>query len=57
MTDNEVYTIEEVANIFKTSQQNILNWRKKGTIKAIKIGKRVYFRKEEIERILRENEI
>lgn len=57
MADNEVYTIEEVANIFKTSQQNILNWRKKGTIKAIKIGKRVYFRKEEIERILRENEI
>lgn len=57
MADNEVYTIDEVANIFKTSQQNILNWRKKGTIKAIKIGKRVYFRKEEIERILRENEI
>lgn len=57
MTENEVYTIEEVANIFKTSQQNILNWRKKGTIKAIKIGKRVYFRKEEIERILKENEI
>lgn len=57
MADNEVYTIEEVANIFKTSKQNILNWRKAGTIKAIKIGKRVYFRKEEIERILKENEI
>ncbi len=57
MTDNEIYTVEEVANIFKTSKQNILNWRKAGTIKAIKIGKRVYFRKEEIERILKENEI
>jgi len=57
MADNEVYTIEEVANIFKTSKQNILNWRKTGTIKAIKIGKRVYFRKEEIERILKENEV
>ena len=57
MADKEVYTIEEVASIFQTSKQNILNWRKKGTIKAIKIGKRVYFRKEEIERILKENEI
>ena len=57
MADNEVYTIEEVANIFKTSKQNILHWRKKGTIKAIKIGKRVYFRKEEVKRILQENEI
>lgn len=57
MADKEVYTIEEVADIFQTSKQNIFNWRKAGTIKAIKIGKRVYFRKEEIERILKENEI
>ena len=57
MADNEVYTTEEVANIFKTSKQKNLNQRKTGTIKAIKIGKRVYFRKEEIERILKENEI
>ena len=57
MADNEVYTIDEVANIFKTSRANIHNWRKAGTIKAIKIGKRVYFRKEEIKRILEENEI
>lgn len=53
---NECYTIKEVMNIFRISRQGLMDWRKKGIIKTIKIDKKVLIRKEEVERLLKENE-
>lgn len=52
---NECYTLDEVANLLKTTRQNILNWRKKGIIEAVEIGGRVLIRRTEVERLLNEN--
>ena len=52
---NECYTISEVADLLKVARNTINNWRKKGIIEAIKINTRVLIRKEEVERLLKEN--
>jgi excisionase family DNA binding protein len=53
---NQCYTINEVCKLLKTSRYNLTNWRKQGIIKTIQIGGRVLIKKEEVERLLRENE-
>lgn len=45
-------TTKEVQEIFGISRTTLFDWRKKGLIKAIKIGRIVRFDKSEIERIL-----
>lgn len=52
---NECYNINEVASLLRTTRNNITNWRKKGIIQTVQIGKRVLIRKEEVERLLNEN--
>jgi excisionase family DNA binding protein len=53
---NECYTLKEVLELLKISRQTFSNWRSKGIIKVIKIDKKVLIRKEEVERLLKENE-
>jgi excisionase family DNA binding protein len=57
MDNNECYTIEEVTNLLKISRQYLLNLRKEGKIKTIKIGSKVLIKRTEVERILKENEM
>lgn len=57
LDNNECYTIKEVCKLLKTSRYNFTNWRKQGIIKTIQIGGRVLIRKEEVDRLLRENEV
>lgn len=46
-------TIKELAEELKVSRQTIYVWCKKGIIKPVKIGTRLRFTKEELERIKR----
>ena len=55
-SSNECYTIKEVLEILRISRQTLTDWRNKGIIKVIKIDKKVLIRKEEVERLLKENE-
>ena len=50
----ELYTVSEVAKMLKLkSKQTVYDWISDGTIKAIKIGKRVTrIPKSELERLL-----
>ena len=53
---NQCYTINEVCRLLKISRFLLTEWRKKGTIKTVEIGGRVLIRREELERLLKENE-
>lgn len=55
-SSNECYTLGQVLELLKISRQTFSNWRKKDIIKVIKIDKKVLVRKEEVERLLKENE-
>lgn len=48
----ELYTIEQVAQILKLSRVTILNYRKKGLIKFTKIGRRYLINKEDLEEFM-----
>lgn len=54
MESNEVYTIKEAQKILKTSRQTLDVWRKKGILKAVKIGGKVFIKKDEIKKLLNE---
>lgn len=56
MDRNECYTLEQVINLLKISRNTLTNWRKQGIIKTVQIGGRVLIRKDEVERLLKENE-
>ncbi len=43
----------DVANIFKVSLVTIDAWRRKGILKPYKIGKRILFKRSELDRSLR----
>lgn len=46
---SELLTPEEVAQIFKVEKSTVLEWHRKGLIKAIKIQKTVRFSSEAVE--------
>lgn len=48
----ELYTIEQVAQIVKLSRVTILNYRKKGLLKFTKIGRRYLISKEDLEEFM-----
>jgi len=39
MADDTYYTVQEVANLLKLHWQSVLNYIKKGNLKALKLGK------------------
>jgi len=39
MADDTYYTVQEVANLLKLHWQSVLNYIKKGDLKALKLGK------------------
>ncbi|MBE2188424.1 MAG: helix-turn-helix domain-containing protein [Desulfobulbaceae bacterium] len=47
-TKIELYTKDDIRKIFGVSLVTIHNWMKKGFLSYIKIGRRVYFKKQDI---------
>ena len=50
----ELLKIDEVQKIFKVSKVTIFSWIKKGKLKSLHIGNRLYFKKREIKKTLGE---
>lgn len=53
---NECYTLKEASQVLRVTRQTINNWRKKGILKVARIGRKTLIRKDEVSRILKENE-
>ncbi len=45
-------TVAEVAELLKLNQQTVRNWIEQGSLPAIRVGRRVRIRREDLERIL-----
>jgi excisionase family DNA binding protein len=52
MKNEGLYTVDEVAAMFKVSKSTIRSWRHKGILPIIKVGRAVRVRLSEIERIM-----
>jgi excisionase family DNA binding protein len=52
MPDYKLYSIEEIAEILKVTQRTIYNHIKKGSLKAIKIGKYWRVKQSDLEQFL-----
>ena len=48
----ELLKIDEVRKIFKVSRVTIFSWINKGKLKALHVGRRLYFKKGEINKLL-----
>lgn len=48
-----MYTVIEVATIFKVTRKTVYNWIDKGEIKAVKVGRGLRISEEEVERLKR----
>lgn len=47
-----IYTVEEVAKLFKVSKRTVYNWIYLKKLKVIKVGREYRIKKQEVERIL-----
>ncbi|AQX87849.1 MULTISPECIES: helix-turn-helix domain-containing protein [Elizabethkingia] len=50
--EKEYYTREEAAKLLNVSYPTLFHWNKDGKLKARKIGKRVYYSKEDVKEAL-----
>ncbi|MCQ4139413.1 helix-turn-helix domain-containing protein [Chryseobacterium sp. EO14] len=48
LTEREFYTREETAKLLNVSLTTLFHWNNDGTLKNTKIGKRVYYSKDEV---------
>lgn len=53
--EDKLLTREETAKFLKVEKETLWNWNKKGELKALKIGRRVYYKEEDIMAKLRSN--
>lgn len=54
LNKNEKKTVQEVANECDVTVLTVHNWIKKGYLKAFKIGRRVYVKREDFDEALKE---
>ncbi len=54
-SETRLYTISMLETLFSTSRPTLYNWIGKGLLKPIKLVGRVYFRHEDIEKLLESN--
>ena len=47
-------TVAEVAELLKLNQQTVRNWIDRGSLPALRVGRRVRIRRSDLERILEE---
>lgn len=52
---NTLLTREDVSKLLKVSYPTLWSWNKSGTLKAKKMGKKVFYNKEDVMRQFREN--
>jgi len=53
--EDEYLTRKEVMRLLKISESTSFRWQKKGILKPIKIGKKVLFKRADIEKLLNES--
>ncbi|MFV8226218.1 helix-turn-helix domain-containing protein [Christiangramia aquimixticola] len=56
LSKDELMTRQEVANFFKIDLSTLHHWTKKGKLTRYGLGKRIYFKRSEIEQALVELE-
>jgi len=56
MENNEFYTVEQVTELLKVHWQTVLNYIKRGKLKAIKLGKGYRISKEAFNEFIKENQ-
>lgn len=58
--DKDTYTLAEACEFFQINKATMWHWRKRGLIRASKIGDfkngKVYFTKDELQRVLETNQ-
>lgn len=47
----ELMTIKEVLEYFSISQKTLYNWNAEGKINCVRVGRRVYYRRSDIENL------
>jgi hypothetical protein len=55
--NKSIYTIDELTKLFKVSRQTIANWRNEKKLIPHKINGRVYFKREDIEKLINYSKI
>lgn len=50
----KVYTIKEVAEIFRVHNNTIINWKKSGKLPYVKVGRRVLFKESDVKELMNE---
>ena len=53
MTDNKLYTLQEVANILRVSRQTLYNNIRKGKLQAAKYGKEYRITEEQLQDLIK----
>lgn len=53
-TEQKLFTFQEAAKMLNVSVRTLFDWRKKGKIKTIKLGRENRIQREEMERIINE---
>lgn len=53
--ENKLLTRNEAAKFLNVEKETLWHWDKKGELKALKIGRRVYYKQEDIMAKLRSN--
>jgi excisionase family DNA binding protein len=54
-TDQQLYTVQEVANILKVHWQTVLNYIKRGKLKAVRMGKGYRITQQDLDTFIDEN--
>lgn len=47
----ELLTSADIIELFQTCRSTIYNWEKKGKLKAYKVGRKKYYRREDIRQL------
>lgn len=50
----KVYTIKEVAEVFRVHKNTINNWKKSGKLPYVKVGRRVLFKESDVKKLMDE---
>ncbi|MBS5905387.1 MAG: helix-turn-helix domain-containing protein [Acetobacteraceae bacterium] len=49
---SSLMTAREVATLFRRTDRTIRNWVARGLLKPVRVGRAVYFRRSDVEKIL-----
>ena len=51
--EEKLYTINEIIDLFKITRPTVYNWIDAGYLTAKRVGRRVYIRQSEVEKLLK----